>query len=309
MSDPTPLFRPGFPVPQFDNDEGLVLIHGLQGYLDAGHAVQLATQYLLESNESELVGEFDADQLVDHRSRRPVISFGDNHFMEYHPPKIRLWALRDSNEQSFLLLEGEEPDTGWERFTSAMVGIAKSFHVTSAVGLYGIPMTVPHTRDLPIKIHTTSPEQVQEYDPWDGPMRFSAGADIVLQYRLSQEGIATFGLTVFVPNYLVASDYPAAALRLLTATEEITGLKFPTLALERDSQAMLQQVREQVIESPEIAELVSSMEQRYDSFVEDAEERRSLFLGEGGKLPTGDEIGEEFERFLAEHDENGNPKK
>src|SRR5690606_25168479 len=54
-----------FPAPQLSSDDGSgpVLVHGLEGYSDAGHAVRLATTHLRESLESELVASFDVDEL------------------------------------------------------------------------------------------------------------------------------------------------------------------------------------------------------------------------------------------------------
>lgn len=62
-------------------------------------------------------------------------------------------------------------------------------------------------------------------------------------------------------------------------------------------------IDEQVEGSAEIAQVVTALERQYDAFVT-AQENRALLSDED--LPSGDELGAEFERFLAQQtDEKG----
>ena len=56
-------------------------------------------------------------------------------------------------------------------------------------------------------------------------------------------------------------------------------------------------------ENPEVGEVVAGLEQQYDAFTRAQESGEGLLAVEGD-LPTGDEIGEQFERFLAGLDES-----
>ena len=62
---------------------------------------------------------------------------------------------------------------------------------------------------------------------------------------------------------------------------------------------MRSKINEQVDASPEIAQVVAALERQYDAFVT-AQENRSL-LARDEDLPSGEELGAEFERFLAQH--------
>ena len=57
-------------------------------------------------------------------------------------------------------------------------------------------------------------------------------------------------------------------------------------------------INEQVGASAEVAQVVEALERQYDAFVA-AQENRSL-LARDEDLPSGDELGAEFERFLAQ---------
>jgi hypothetical protein len=58
-------------------------------------------------------------------------------------------------------------------------------------------------------------------------------------------------------------------------------------------------VEEQVGSSAEVAQVVEALERQYDAFIA-AQENQSL-LARDEDLPSGDELGAEFERFLAQH--------
>ena len=58
---------------------GLVLLHNLTGFLDAGAAGSLAVGHLLSTLEHETVVSFDIDSLFDYRARRPRMTFLTDH--------------------------------------------------------------------------------------------------------------------------------------------------------------------------------------------------------------------------------------
>jgi phage shock protein A len=61
-------------------------------------------------------------------------------------------------------------------------------------------------------------------------------------------------------------------------------------------------INEQVESSAEVAQVVSALERQYDAFG-CRQENRSL-LARDEDLPSGEELGAEFERFLAQQDDN-----
>ena len=55
----------------------------------------------------------------------------------------------------------------------------------------------------------------------------------------------------------------------------------------------------QIEDSAEVRDVVAGLEQQYDAFHRSEEDGDSLPLAEEQNLPTGEELGAEFERFLA----------
>jgi hypothetical protein len=106
---------------------------------------------------------------------------------------------------------------------------------------------------------------------------------------------------VHVPHYLAQAAYPPGSVALLRAVADVAGLSLPLAALEVTAREALDTVAGLVAQSDELAELVRGLEEQYDAFVATrATEGAGNSLAGAGPLPSGDELGAELERFLAE---------
>lgn len=277
-----------------------VLVHHLQGYVDAGHAGRLATEHLMATFPATEVAAFDVDQLLDYRARRPAMTYDRDHWADYDTPKLSLYALEDVSGVPFLLLTGPEPDTQWERFTAAVVELVDRFGVELTVGLNAIPMAVPHTRPAGVTAHATRRELIDEHEQWTTVAKLPGSAAALLELRLGQSGHDAMGLAVHVPHYLSETEYPQAAGTLLDHLAASAGLNLPTTALVRAAVEVSAEIEAKVADSEQAIKVVEALERRYDNEV--SAQGRSSLLAEDQPIPTGDEIGAEIERFLFEQD-------
>lgn len=300
----TGMYELEFPAPQLSSADGRgpVMIHALEGFSDAGHAIKLAAAHLKDTLDTELVASFAIDELLDYRSRRPLMTFKTDHFTHYDDPELSLYALHDTVGTPFLLLAGLEPDLRWERFITAVRLLAERLGVRQVIGLGTIPMAVPHTRPVTMTAHANDKELISEHQPWVGEVQVPASVSNLLEYRMAQHGHEAVGYTVHVPHYLAQTDYPAAAEALLAEVSRTAALQIPLAALGEAGAEVLAKINDQVESSAEVAQVVTALERQYDAFVA-AQENRSL-LARDEDLPSGDELGAEFERFLAQRDES-----
>ena len=298
----TGMYELEFPAPQLAaaDGRGPVLIHALEGFSDAGRAVRLAAQHLKDTLDTELVASFAIDDLLDYRSRRPLMTFKTDHFTHYEEPELSLYALRDSVGTPFLLLAGMEPDLRWERFITAVRLLAERLDVRQTIGLGTIPMAVPHTRPMTLTAHANNKELIAGHTPWVGEVQVPGSVSNLLEFRMAQHGHDVVGFTVHVPHYLAQTDYPAAAEALLVQVARAGSLQLPLAALSEAAAEVAAKVEEQVGGSSEVAQVVEALERQYDAFIA-AQENKSL-LARDEDLPSGDELGAEFERFLAQQD-------
>jgi len=285
---------------------GLVLVEMLDGFIDAGAARRLAREHLL-AGPSQLVARFDTDLLHDYRARRPPMMFVENHWQSYEAPSLEIRLVHDALGAPYLVLVGPEPDVMWERFVAAVGLLISRLGVRLTIGTNAIPMGVPHTRPVGITAHASKPELLEGYPPWIASVQVPGSAGHLLEHRLAEDGQASMGFAVHVPHYLAQAAYPPAAEALLAAVARAGGLTISLDALVEAGHEAQQSIAGLVGQSEELAELVRTLESQYDAVVA---QRPGGALGAAGPLPTGEELGAELERFLAERskgqdDQNG----
>ncbi len=299
LPEAEPFLARGEAVTRPEDRRGLVLVHDLAGDFDAAHASALAGAHLLASLPHRVIARFDADSLVDYRAHRPRMTFASDHYESFTGPEILLYAVEDDAGEEFLLLHGAEPDYAWERFVAAVAGLVERLGVTTVVALQAIPMPVPHTRPVTVTAHATRRQLIEPYPVYWGEMRIPGSVSALLELRLGEAGVDALGVAAHVPHYLANATYPAASLTLLEHLERLTGLHLPTEALREAAEANRTEIDEQIARSPENTAVVAALEQQYDSF---SAAREGTDLLSGGEVPSAEEIGAEFERFLADQD-------
>ena len=295
MLDPHGLYELADDLPALDSP---VLVQALTGFVDAGSAIQLSREHLLEQLDGEVIATFDLDQLLDYRSRRPSMIFVEDHWESYEQPALALHLLHDQLGTPFLLLAGPEPDLQWERFIVAVTGLIEDLGVRMTVGLNAIPMAVPHTRPVSVTAHATDQRLLGDHESWLQRVQVPASVGNLLEFRLGQSGHDAMGYAAHVPHYLAQTTYPAAAELLLDSVSSSTGLALPTGQLREAAKAIRDEIDKQVADDEQAGRLVASLEQQYDAFLRG---RQGNLLADGtGPLPTAEELGAELERFLAE---------
>ncbi|NED97530.1 PAC2 family protein [Phytoactinopolyspora alkaliphila] len=284
-------------APELDSP---VLLYNLSGFVDAGRAGGGAVDHLVDSTGAQVLARFDTDRLVDYRARRPEMYFANGSFTGYEQPDLSLRLLHDDVGAPFLLLSGPEPDVMWEAFVAAVKELVDRFGVRLTVGFHGIPTATPHTRPIGISAYASRDGLVPEDQLLDMEIRVPGSAGSLLQYRLAEAGYDAVGLIARVPHYLAESEYPQASVSMLRSVSSVTGLLLPVGALVDASEKAEQMVSEQVAGNEQVARVVEALETQYDAF--DGGESRGSLVAELKAMPTADEIGAEFERYLSEAD-------
>ncbi|MDY5785973.1 PAC2 family protein [Corynebacterium sp.] len=291
-----------YPAPAVSSSgpEGPTLVIAMQGYADAGHAVEGAADHLKAALESRPVATFSNDELIDYRSRRPAVTLAHHEITNMEDLQLDMRVLRDENGSAFLLLSGPEPDLRWEAFSGAVADLAERFGVEHTICLYAAPMGAPHTRPLVVSAHGNDRDLVGSMYTFDGMVTIPGSAAIMIERELHKRGLSVAGYTAHVPHYVAASPYPHATYQLLQSVSDSSGLQFPLRSLERDTQRVAMQLAEQTASSEEISHVVGALEQHYDREMEEYRERHpnAMMPGEP-QTPSGEEIGEAFENFLA----------
>ncbi|MFG3443006.1 proteasome assembly chaperone family protein [Nonomuraea sp. NPDC047897] len=299
MFDPTDLYELADDVPELSDP---VLLYHFDGFVDAGGAGRLALGHVLAELEHRVVATFDVDRLLDYRSRRPVMTFDTDRWIGYESPRLAVHVVEDTTGTPFLVMTGPEPDREWELFARAVGTLAERLGVSRLVTVHGIPMAVPHTRPLGVTPHASRAELVTGQSSAFGRVQVPGSAAALVEYRLGEQGLDAMGFAVHVPHYLAQAEYPHAAVAALEAVTRGTGLVFPMDTLREAALRTNAEVEEQIQASAELLTAINGLEQQYDAFAGGTE--RENLIAEPVQMPTGDELAAQFERFLAERDED-----
>jgi PAC2 family len=288
-------------VPDLTGVSDLTMVLVLDGFLDAGNAAAHAARHLADLDSvraGPIVATFDVDEFHDYRARRPAMSFVRDHYESYDAPRLVVRLLHDSGGTPYLLLHGPEPDNRWEAFARAVREVLERLGVTRVVAMGSVPMAVPHTRPIAITPHANRPELVPGASPWRGELRIPSSAQSLLELRLGEWGHDMLGFVAHIPHYLAQLDYPKAAAVLLEQVELAGRLTIDLTELHELARERETEIARYLSSNDEVGEVVQALEQQYDAF-ERAEAPGESLLADDEPMPTGEEIGRQFEQFLA----------
>ena len=277
-----------------------VMVVALEGWIDAGAAAVGAMATMLESTHSTPVATFDADRIIDHRARRPVVHLVNGMITGLDWPGTEVSAGADRAGNDILMVSGAEPDFEWAGFTEAVVEMAEDFECRMMVYFGAYPAPVPHTRAVNLAITTSSSamsDQLRGYVR--GSLDVPAGIQAVLDVEANRVGVPTVGLWAQVPHYVSSMPYPAASLALVEGLRHVAGLEVDTGALAAEAASNRDRLDRLVAENPEHQAMVRQLEQVADT----AEPEQDAPLGMGD-LPSGDELAAELQEFLRQRPDN-----
>jgi hypothetical protein len=279
--------------------DGPVLVVALDGFLDAGNASALSVAHLGADDPGRVVASFEVDEFYDYRARRPPMSFTEDHYADYEAPRLVVRLMADRLGTPYLLLNGPEPDIRWEAFTRAVRAVVQHFEVRLVVSLGSVPMAVPHTRPVQLTNHATATRLLTQDNVWRGEIRVPSSAQSLLELRLGEWGHDAMGFVAHIPHYVAQFDYPQASVSLLEGLEDVTGLQWDTASLREAGEARQVEIATQIADSDEVRDVVTGLEQQYDAF----HTQSANLLADDEPLPSGEEIGAQFEQFLARLEE------
>ena len=257
-----------------------VLIAAFDSWIDAGSASTTAAKLLAE--EAPVVATFDPDELFDYRARRPTLEIVDGRPSSLAWPELAVRRAR-IGERDILVLAGPEPDYRWRELAVDAVELTRQLGVAEWISLGAIPAAVPHTRPVPV-LGTESRPGLLRGEVRPGPaglLRVPSAAISVLDIAVSEAGVPAVGYFAQVPHY-VSGAYPAAALALLNAVARHIGVEPPLGGLVAEAQ----QLRTRLDTAATVDETTREYVKRLEAM---ADEER---------LPSGDELISEIERFL-----------
>ena len=259
------------------------VVVAFDAWVDAGSAATNALDALLDV-DSQPVATFDADVLFDYRARRPTLDILDGRptSLDWPEISIRRTRLRD---QDLLALTGPEPDFRWRELADDLIAFSRQLDVAQWITLGAIPAAVPHTRSVPI-LGTESSPNLLRGDVQPGPaglLRVPAACVSVLDISIAEAGIPTVGYFAQVPHY-ISGEYAPASIALIEALGHHLDVEIEVGPLRSEAELL----RTRLDAAAAADEKTRAYVERLETMVDEA------------RLPAGDELINEIERFLRE---------
>ena len=262
-----------------------MLIAAFEGWNDAADASTAVVEHLEEIWQAKSVASLDPEEFYDFQVNRPTITLTDGEVRKIDWPTTRFAvATPPGTERDIVLIRGIEPSMRWRTFCDEALEVCHSLDVTRIVLLGALLADVPFTRPLPISGSASDRTVAERYDltlsRYEGPV----GIVSVLQDAAQRAELEAMSFWVHVPHYANNPPCPKATLALLHRIEEVLDLPIPTADLAEESTEWETRLRQAAEQDAELAEYVRELEER---------------SGDDTIQPlSGDEIAQEFERYL-----------
>jgi hypothetical protein len=187
--------------------------------------------------------------------------------------------------RDLVLLSGIEPYVRWRQFCALLLEVAERAGCEMVVTLGATPAQVPHTRMPPVFGSSTDAALAARLGLSRPQYQGITGVVGAFQVAVDRVGVPSIAMRVGVPHYAMATQNPKATMALLRHLEHVTGVPTGHAALADDVAAWEQRLDEAVAADDDARSYIPRLEEHYDREAED-------------QIPSGDDLAEEFERFL-----------
>jgi hypothetical protein len=262
-----------------------VAIAAFEGWNDAADASTAAVEHLEQVWEARPIAALDPEEFYDFQVNRPTVMLAEAETRRIEWPTTRFAVASPSGtDRDVVLIRGIEPSMRWRTFADEVLEICHSLEVTKIVLLGALLADVPYTRPLPISGSATDRGAAVRLNLT--PTRYEGPTGIVgvLHDASARAELEAVSFWVHVPHYANNPPCPKATLALLHRVEDLLDLPVPTADLAEEAAEWEQRVRTAAEQDAELGEYVRELEER---------------VGDAGIQPlSGDEIAQEFEKYL-----------
>jgi PAC2 family len=272
-------------IEQIDGLVDPVVIAAFEGWNDAADASSAVIDHLLTVWDARIIGAIDPEEFYDFQVNRPTVVLADGETRKVEWPTTRFSVASPSGaDRDIVLIRGIEPSMRWRTFCEEVLEVCHSLEVSRIVLLGALLADVPYTRPLPVSGSAATKTAAERFGLT--PTRYEGPTGIVniLHDAAGRADLEALSFWVHVPHYANNPPCPKATLALLHRIEEVLDLPVPTTDLAEQSAEWEERLRLAAEQDAELAEYVRELEER---------------SGDEGLQPlSGDEIAQEFEKYL-----------
>jgi hypothetical protein len=262
-----------------------VAVAAFEGWNDAADASTAVVEHLEQVWHADPIAALDPEEFYDFQVNRPTVMMGEGEALRIEWPTTRFSvASPPETDRDIVLIRGIEPSMRWRTFCDELLEVCHSLEVSRIVLLGALLADVPFTRPLPVSGTATTKAATERFGLT--PTRYEGPTGIVgvLHDACTRAELEAVSFWVHVPHYANNPPCPKATLALLHRIEEVLDLPVPTADLDEQSVEWQERLKVAAEQDAELGEYVRELEER---------------SGDEGLQPlSGDEIAQEFEKYL-----------
>jgi proteasome assembly chaperone (PAC2) family protein len=272
-----------------------VVVCAFAGWNDGGEAASTAARYVRDRWNARRFALIDPEEFFDFQVNRPTVLLDDGRTRRLDWPACEFFHAGVGGRDVVVFI-GVEPNNKWRTFVDAVLSVVRDVDARLLVTLGAFLADVPHTRPAPVTAASND-------DRWVGrlgiePSRYEGPTGVVgvLHERARGLGVPTVSLWAAAPHYLPSGTNPKVALSLLNKLSELLEIAIETVDVDTAIAIWERQVRDAVEEDENLVAYVRRLEEAADD-------------APLGRIPSGEQLAEELERFLREPPDDGGSRR
>ena len=264
-----------------------LMVVAFEGWFDAGECATGAVSWLRDHHEARKIAHIDPEEFFDFQENRPHVEIAHDGERRIKWPSLDCHVIEQDAQHDLVLLAGVEPRMRWRTFCDSVIELARDTGCEMVVTLGAMVAGIPHSRPSSVKGSAASPAVARrlglDRPSYQGP----TGIIGTLHDALDRADLPVISLRVGVPHYVAGPPNPKGTRALLQRFEHVTGVTTSYRDLDASVVEWEERVSSAVEDDPEVVAYVRQLEEEADRAAAD-------------DLPSGDDIAEEFQRFLRE---------
>ena len=254
-----------------------LMIAAWSGWSDAGESATRALHHLTQELDTKKFAEIDAEEFYIFTEERPFVENAPDGGRRLIWPKNEFFYLKTDSDDlpDVVFFIGTEPHLKWRTYTSLVADVANAMNVEMLVTVGALLDEVPHTRSAVVMSTTVHDNLGPRYEHvnyarpnYEGPSGMtSATMDI-----FAQRGIMSASIWGHAPRYLQGAQNPAITLAIVEEIQRFANLTVGTEALQEEAEDFRTRVDYALQNTPKAVEYVQTLEERYDSELEVADD-------------------------------------
>ncbi len=249
------------------------LLIGLNGWLNAGEVSTGCIDFLRRKLNAQKFAHIDARHFhiwqvpgfEPLQTLRPQAIIEEGVVKSLAEPASEFFYWKSGAEHDLILFTGFEPNLRWPEYASAILNIAKHYHVPRIYSLGGVYDQVPHTRETQVFAVLSSPALKGEFTSfpflnYTGPCSFST----MLLNQAGREGIEAAGITARVPPYIQIFN-AKACYDLLKKVFALTSLNIDLSDLKKSGDNLVEMMDKSFSQNETALKQLRKLEEMYDA--------------------------------------------